>query len=122
MSRVVLIVDDEEKIREVLISYLHKEGFTTIEAANGKDALKIVRQEALDFVILDLMLPDITGETICQTIRQQSPVPILMLTAKISEVDRIKGLSIGADDYVVKPFSPKEVVARVKTILRRSSH
>jgi two-component system, OmpR family, response regulator ResD len=122
MSRVVLIVDDEEKIREVLTSYLCQEGFATLEAANGTEALKIIQQEALDFVILDLMLPDVTGETICQKIRELSPIPILMLTAKVSERDRIKGLSIGADDYVLKPFSPKEVVARVKAILRRSSH
>ncbi len=122
MSRVILIVDDEAKIREVLTSYLQKEGFTTLEAATGTEALHIIQQETLDFVILDLMLPDVTGETICQTIRQQSPVPILMLTAKVSEADRIKGLSIGADDYVIKPFSPKEVIERVKAILRRSGH
>jgi DNA-binding response OmpR family regulator len=122
MSKVVLIVDDEEKIREILTSYLSQAGFATLEAANGTETLKIVKQEALDFVILDLMLPDITGETLCQQIRQFSPIPILMLTAKVSEGDRIKGLSIGADDYVMKPFSPKEVIERVKAILRRSSH
>ncbi|WP_028776028.1 response regulator transcription factor [Shimazuella kribbensis] len=122
MNRAILIVDDEEKIREVLTSYLSKEGFTILEAANGKEALKVIEQETLDFIILDLMLPDVTGEMICQKTRELSPVPILMLTAKVSERDRIKGLSIGADDYVVKPFSPKEVVARVKAILRRSSH
>lgn len=122
MSRVVLIVDDEAKIREVLASYLQNEGFTTLEASKGTEALEIAQEENLDFIILDLMLPDVSGETICQTIRQYSPVPILMLTAKVSEADRIKGLAIGADDYVIKPFSPKEVVQRVKAILRRSGH
>ncbi|MCH5586649.1 response regulator transcription factor [Shimazuella sp. AN120528] len=118
----VLIVDDEDKIRDVLASYLGQAGFKTLEAVNGKEALHIVHEVQLDFVILDLMLPDVSGEIICQQIRALSPIPILMLTAKVSESDRITGLSIGADDYVIKPFSPKEVVARVKAILRRSKH
>lgn len=118
----ILIVDDEEKIRAVLVSYFQKEGFLTIEASNGTETLEILVNESIDFVVLDLMLPDLSGESICQKIRQKSPVPILMLTAKAAEKDRIKGLSIGADDYVVKPFSPQEVVTRVKVILRRSGH
>jgi two-component system, OmpR family, response regulator ResD len=118
--RKILIVDDEEKIREVLVSYLEKEGYATLEAANGTEALKLFNEEAPDLVILDLMLPDVSGETVCQRIRGQSPVPILMLTAKISEGSRIEGFALGADDYVIKPFSPREVVARLKAILRRS--
>lgn len=114
------MVDDEQKIREVISSYLQNEGYQILEAANGKDALEIMRKKAIDFVILDLMLPDLSGEKVCQQIREQSPVPILMLTAKVTEEDRIRGLSIGADDYVTKPFSPREIVARVKAILRRS--
>lgn len=116
----ILIVDDEEKIREVLLSYLRSEGYDGKEAATGKDALAIMGKARVDLVILDLMLPDLTGEEVCRKIRQISSVPILMLTAKISDDDRINGLSIGADDYVIKPFNPKEVMARVKVILRRS--
>jgi DNA-binding response OmpR family regulator len=118
--KTVLIVDDEPKLLEVVSSYLKKEGFLTIEASNGKDALGYIRNEVVDLVVLDLMLPDIDGEEICQRIRQQKSIPILMLTAKVKEEDRIKGLSLGADDYMVKPFSPRELVLRVKTILRRS--
>lgn len=116
----VLIVDDEEKIRDVLASYLQKEGYHARMASSGKEALEIL-QDSVDLVILDLMLPDISGEEVCRKIRQISSVPILMLTAKVEEEDRIKGLSIGADDYVIKPFSPREVVARIKAILRRIS-
>jgi len=115
----VLIVDDEEKIREVIASYLNKEGYHTREAASGTEALEILRSEPVHLIILDLMLPDLPGEEVCQQIRRFSAVPILMLTAKSAEDERIQGLLMGADDYVVKPFSPREVVARVKAILRR---
>lgn len=115
-----MVVDDEQKIREVITSYLQSEGYTTLEAGNGREALELIQQHSIDFVILDLMLPDLSGETVCQKIREQSPVPILMLTAKVAEEDRVQGLSSGADDYVIKPFSPRELVARVKAILRRS--
>lgn len=118
----ILIVDDEEKIRDVIASYLHSEGFQTKEAANGKQAVEMILHFPIDLIILDLMLPDLSGEEVCQQVRQISPVPILMLTAKAAEEDRITGLAIGADDYVVKPFSPREVVARVKVILRRSGN
>lgn len=118
--RNILLVDDEEKIRDVLASYFHKHGFKTLEATTGSEALEIIKHEAVDLIVLDLMLPDLSGEKVCQMIRRQSPVPILMLTAKVAEKDRIQGLSIGADDYVIKPFSPQEVVARAKAILRRS--
>ncbi|TXK71938.1 response regulator transcription factor [Paenibacillus sp. N3.4] len=118
--KTVLIVDDEAKIREVVVSYLHDEGFHTIEAADGKGALERVRVRKIDLVILDLMLPDIHGEEVCQRIRQFSAVPVIMLTAKVTEDDRVRGLSLGADDYVLKPFSPRELIARVKANLRRS--
>jgi DNA-binding response OmpR family regulator len=118
--KTILIVDDEPKLLEVVSSYLRKDGFLTLEASNGKDALHYISTKTVDLVVLDLMLPDISGEEICQTIRRQVSVPILMLTAKVTEEDRIKGLSLGADDYIVKPFSPRELVLRVKTILRRS--
>jgi DNA-binding response OmpR family regulator len=118
--KTILIVDDEPKLREVVSSYLKNEGFLTLVASNGKDALHYISAKNVDLVVLDLMLPDMSGEEICQAIRRQFSVPILMLTAKVNEEDRIKGLSIGADDYMIKPFSPRELVLRVKTILRRS--
>ncbi|WP_248928345.1 response regulator transcription factor [Paenibacillus hamazuiensis] len=118
--KTILIVDDEEKIREVVVSYLQKDGFLTIEAGTGKNALELVHGGNIDLVILDLMLPDLSGEEVCRAIRQFSPVPVIMLTAKISEDDRVQGLSLGADDYVLKPFSPRELIARVKANLRRA--
>ena len=120
--KTILIVDDEQKIREVLSSYLVHAGYRTLEAGTGKEALDIHRKEAVDFIILDLMLPDYSGEEVCREIRRQSAVPILMLTAKVEERHRLEGLSIGADDYVIKPFSPREIVARVQAILRRSAN
>ncbi|WNB91530.1 response regulator transcription factor [Bacillus sp. NEB1478] len=119
--KTILIIDDEPKLLEVVSSYIRNEGFSAIEASNGKEALQYIQNETIDLVVLDLMLPDVSGEEICQRIRQESAIPILMLTAKVAEEDRIKGLSLGADDYLVKPFSPRELVLRVKTILRRSS-
>lgn len=118
--KTVLMVDDEAKIRDVVVSYLHKEGFRTVEADTGHRALESVRGGSIDLVILDLMLPDLSGEEVCKAIRQFSPIPVIMLTAKSAEDDRVQGLSLGADDYVLKPFSPRELVARVKAILRRS--
>ncbi|MFD2330115.1 winged helix-turn-helix domain-containing protein [Cohnella sp. GCM10020058] len=120
MKKTILIVDDEEKIREVLLSYLQHNEFDCVEAATGKDALITIAKERIALVILDLMLPDLSGEEVCRKIRQISSVPILMLTAKIADENRIHGLSIGADDYVIKPFNPREVIARVKVILRRT--
>ncbi|WP_221569064.1 response regulator transcription factor [Alkalihalobacillus sp. TS-13] len=117
----ILIVDDEKKIRDVISSYLHKEGYVTVEADSGNEALKVLKATPIDFLILDLMLPDRSGEEVCRTIRQEHSLPILMLTAKVKEDDKIQGLSIGADDYMVKPFSPRELIMRVKTILRRAN-
>ncbi|NIK66976.1 response regulator transcription factor [Paenibacillus sp. BK720] len=118
--KTILVVDDEEKIREVIVSYLRKDGFQTIEAERGNKALDLVRCGNIDLVILDLMLPDLSGEEVCKLIRQASTIPIIMLTAKVTEDDRVKGLSLGADDYVIKPFSTRELVARVKANLRRA--
>ncbi|GGG24379.1 response regulator transcription factor [Paenibacillus abyssi] len=118
--KTILIVDDEEKIRDVIQSYLAKEGFKTLEAEAGRQAVEMVYDHTIDLVILDLMLPDMSGEEVCQAIRRTSSVPILMLTAKITNANRIQGLSIGADDYLTKPFDPREVVARVRAILRRT--
>lgn len=118
--KTILIVEDEPKLLEVVSSYLKKEGHNTLEALTAKEAINYLINYSIDFVILDLMLPDMSGEALCQRIRQTHTLPILMLTAKVSEEDRINGLAIGADDYMVKPFSPRELIQRVKTILRRS--
>jgi DNA-binding response OmpR family regulator len=115
----VLIVEDEERISRIVKSYLQHEGFTVSVAPTGKEALQFMKK-GYDLIILDLMLPDMEGETVCSTIRQSSDVPIIMLTAKGTEDERVRGLGLGADDYVVKPFSPRELVARVKAHLRRS--
>jgi len=114
----ILVVEDEKKISEIVKGYLEKEGFLVTVAQTGQKAISSVK-DGFDLIILDLMLPDMDGEDICQTIRKDSDIPIIMLTAKSGEEERIKGLGIGADDYVVKPFSPRELVARVKALLRR---
>ncbi|ABR47310.1 two component transcriptional regulator, winged helix family [Alkaliphilus metalliredigens QYMF] len=118
----VLIVEDEKNIADVIKAYLEKEKYEAIVTHNGKEAIDIFQQQSFDFVILDLMLPGLSGEEICNRIRLQSDVPILMLTAKVEETDQIHGLDIGADDYMTKPFSPKELMARVRAIMRRTSN
>ncbi|MEH7082823.1 response regulator transcription factor [Neobacillus drentensis] len=115
----ILLVDDERRIIEVLEAYLIREGYEIHSADNGIDALKKVKTVNPDLIILDLMLPDISGEEVCRLVRKESDVPILMLTAKSAEDDRINGIVMGADDYLTKPFSPREVVVRVQAILRR---
>lgn len=115
----VLIVDDDVKLVKLLQTYFDKENFLSYTAADGLDALQMVRERKPDIMILDLMLPGMNGWDVCRKIRRESDIPILMLTARDEESDRLVGLEIGADDYVTKPFSPKEVVARVKAILRR---
>ena len=117
----ILIIEDEPKIVEVIKSYLENSGFVVSYAYNGRDALRIFDAKQPDLVILDLMLPDITGEEICRKLRQKSRVPIIMLTAKAEEENILEGLGIGADDYITKPFSPKQLIARVNVILRRVS-
>ncbi|MGB9694408.1 MAG: response regulator transcription factor [Caldisericaceae bacterium] len=116
----ILVVDDEDNIRELINIYLKKSGYETIEARDGREAIDKFDKEKPHLVILDLMIPYINGETVAQTIRKKSNVPIIMLTAKVEEDNRVQGLEIGADDYVTKPFSPRELVARVKSVLRRS--
>lgn len=120
VKKKVLIVDDEIKIVEILQAYLEKNGFDTVAAYNGKEALAIFEKENPSTILLDLMLPDLSGEEVCKAIRKKSSVPIIMLTAKVAEHDVINGLNIGADGYILKPFSPNEVVARVTAILRRT--
>lgn len=115
----ILLVDDEKRIIEVLEAYLEREGYEIHCADNGIDALKKAKAINPDLIILDLMLPDISGEEVCRLVRKESDVPILMLTAKSAEDDRINGIVMGADDYLTKPFSPREVVVRVQAILRR---
>ena len=115
----ILVVDDERKIRELVRSYLEREGYAVLEADTGQRALEAVSRAEPDLVVLDLMLPDISGEEVAKSIRSVSDLPIIMLTAKAGEDDRISGLRLGADDYLVKPFSPRELVARVDAVLRR---
>lgn len=116
----ILVVDDEPKIVEVVKSYLENRGFAVVAAYSGQEALAKFETENPSLVILDLMLPDITGEEICRALRKKSRVPIIMLTAKVEEEDILRGLNIGADDYVTKPFSPRQLVARVEAVLRRA--
>ncbi|HXX58182.1 MAG TPA: response regulator transcription factor [Thermodesulfovibrionales bacterium] len=118
-SGTILVVEDEKKISDVVVLYLEREGFRVTAADTGEKAMRLLR-EPFDLIILDLMLPDVTGEELCKVIRESSDIPVIMLTAKSGEEDRIKGLGLGADDYVVKPFSPRELVARVKAHLRRT--
>jgi two-component system response regulator ResD len=119
MAHSILLVDDDAKIRSMLAMFFKKENFTVAEAENGMEAIRLVEQLKPQMVILDLMMPVVDGIETCKQIRKFSNVPIIMLTAKTEDEDRILGLEIGADDYVTKPFSPMEVVARVKAVLRR---
>jgi DNA-binding response OmpR family regulator len=115
------VVDDEDKILEVLCSYLRREGYEPLQAASGDEALRLFESERPDLVVLDLMLPGISGEEVCRRLRRESRVPVLMLTAKAAEEERLRGFRLGADDYLTKPFSPRELVARVRALLRRAS-
>lgn len=119
MAESVLIVDDEKEIADLIEVYLKNDGYIVYKFYNGIDALKCIEGTELDLAILDVMLPDVDGFRICQKIREQYFYPIIMLTAKVEDTDKIMGLTIGADDYITKPFNPLEVVARVKTQLRR---
>ena len=116
----VLIVEDEKKLADILIAYLNKEQFRVTHYESGSGVSDWVENNQPNIILLDLMLPDVNGKDLCKEIRQFSTVPIIMVTAMIDEIDRLIGLELGADDYVCKPFSPKEVVARVKAVLRRS--
>ncbi|HYY33444.1 MAG TPA: response regulator transcription factor [Gaiellaceae bacterium] len=117
----VLVVDDEPIVREVVVSYLQREGYRTLEAADGDRARALVESESPHLVVLDVMLPGTDGLELCRWIRARSALPVIMLTARGDEADRIVGLELGADDYVTKPFSPRELAARVRTVLRRST-
>jgi DNA-binding response OmpR family regulator len=116
----VLVVDDEKKILEVVKSFLEKDGYRALTAINGAEALRLLQQNQVSLILLDLMLPDLPGEEICRKIRSGSDIPIIMMTAKVEEENIIYGLSIGADDYVTKPFRPRQLMARIAAVLRRS--
>jgi DNA-binding response OmpR family regulator len=120
MARTILVVDDEPTLRETLVDALEGEGFRVVAAADGREALTTFRAERPDLVLLDLMLPELSGIEVCRIIRAESGVPIVMLTAKDSELDKVVGLELGADDYVTKPFSLRELTARVRALFRRS--
>ncbi len=115
----ILVVDDEPMIVSTVRAYLEREGYQVLEANDGRQALEIFRQEQPDLIVLDLMLPEVDGLEVCRQIRRSSDVPIIMLTARQEDADKLVGLELGADDYVTKPFSPRELVARVKVVLRR---
>ncbi|SRR6266540_5294265 len=119
-SATVLVVDDERKIRELVRAYLEHDGYAVLLAGSGEQALATAARAHPDLVVLDLMLPDLAGEEVARSLRELSEVPIVMLTAKASEDNRVAGLRLGADDYLVKPFSPRELVARVEAVLRRT--
>lgn len=118
----VLVVDDEQRLRALVCGYLEREGFAVLTAADGQAALELARQHAPDLVVLDLMLPGLDGLEVCRRLRTFSDAYVIMLTAKAEEIDRIVGLEVGADDYLTKPFSPRELIARVRAMLRRPRH
>ncbi|MCA0985831.1 response regulator [Guptibacillus algicola] len=117
----ILVVDDEDRIRKLLRMYLERENYEIEEAENGEAALEIATEDDFDLILLDLMLPGIDGIEVCEQLREQKATPVIMLTAKGEEANRVQGFEVGADDYITKPFSPREVVLRVKALLRRSS-
>jgi two-component system alkaline phosphatase synthesis response regulator PhoP len=119
MPKKILVVDDEPKIAEICQDYLKAAGYEVLIATTGPDGLSAARREKPDLVVLDLMLPEMDGLDVCRTLRRESDVPVIMLTARVEETDKLIGLEIGADDYITKPFSPRELVARVRVVLRR---
>lgn len=118
---IVLIVDDEADMRRLIRMYLEKEGYSCVEAEDGQVALDLLKSHTFDLIILDVMMPRVDGLTLCMKVREQSSVPIIFLTARGDEWDRVYGLKLGADDYIVKPFSPNELIARVDAVLRRAN-
>ncbi|MGH3003647.1 MAG: response regulator [Gaiellaceae bacterium] len=116
----ILVVDDEPVVRDVVVRYLRRDGFATLEAGNGDDARELIEREQPSLVVLDVMLPGTDGLELCRWIRSRSELPVILLTARVEESDRIVGLELGADDYVTKPFSPRELAVRVRTVLRRA--
>ena len=121
MASTVLIVEDDPHTVEVVRLYLRRDGHTVLTASNGKDGLRMARESAPDLVVLDLMLPEMGGLEVCRELRKESDVPIVMLTARAEEEDRVAGFELGADDYVTKPFSPRELAARIRAVLRRTA-
>lgn len=119
MAKKILVVDDEKQIVDIVKAYLEREGYQVIVAYDGKSAISFARRDRPDLIVLDLMLPEVSGWDVCRTIRKESDVPIIMLTARDETTDKIVGLELGADDYVTKPFDPKELVSRVRAVLRR---
>ncbi|NBJ70458.1 MULTISPECIES: response regulator transcription factor [Clostridia] len=117
----VLVVDDEERIRRLIRMYMERDGFLVEEAENGREALTLALENHYDVILLDIMMPEMDGVEVCQELRKEKDTPVIMLTAKGEEANRVQGFEIGADDYIVKPFSPREVVLRVKALLRRVS-
>ncbi len=117
----ILVVDDEEKIRDIITEYLEFEGFDYIEAGNGVEAINILKKESIDLVLLDVMMPKIDGIKVLKEIRAKGNTPVILLTARAEEYDKLFGFELGADDYIVKPFSPREVMARIKAIIARSA-
>lgn len=120
VDRKILIVDDDKKTVELIRLYLEKDGYRVLAAYDGRQALELTRQKRPDLIVLDLMLPEVDGLDVCRVLRAESKVPIIMLTAKTTEEDKLLGLDLGADDYVTKPFSPRELLARVRAVLRRA--
>jgi len=118
-SRKILVVEDEKKLVELIKLYLEKDGYQVLVAYDGRQALELARQKQPDLIVLDLMLPEIDGLDVCRILRAESEIPIIMLTAKTTEEDKLLGLDLGADDYITKPFSPRELLARVRAVLRR---
>lgn len=121
MAGTVLIVEDDPNAVEIVTLYLRRDGYKVLSAGDGGEGLRLAREMRPDLVVLDLMLPSIDGMEVCRQLREESAVPIIMLTARVEEEDRLEGLELGADDYVTKPFSPKELSARVRAVLRRTS-
>ena len=119
MEKTILIVEDEDRMRKLILDYLKIENFNVIEARNGSEALLLFSHKKIDLIILDVMMPNLDGFTVCKTIRKSSDVPIIFLTAKSEEEDKLTGFELGADEYVTKPFSPKVLVARSKALLKR---
>jgi len=120
MTKKILVVDDEKKIVDILKAYLERDGYQVIAAYDGRSALELARSNSPDLIILDLMLPEVSGWDVCRELRKESDVPVIMLTARDDTTDKIIGLELGADDYVTKPFDPKEIISRVRAVLRRS--
>ncbi len=120
MAKKILVIDDEPKIVEICRDYLKAGGYEVVSAADGPNGLAAIRQEKPDLIVLDLMLPGMDGLDLCRQLRKESNVPLIMLTARVDEADKLVGLELGADDYITKPFSPRELVARVRSVLRRA--